>query len=395
MDNKKFGEFIRELRLRPGKEFTLRDAAEKIKITSPYLSRIEAGIEKPPSQDVLERMAGVYEIDLNTLIEKASNRAKEVYGDLVVNNPALNVLFKVVRDLPDDKIEEVIRDVCKGKDIDPQAFIDEIKKRKMDLPRLRKVSEGLFAADIPPLFLSKVKIEERAVNFLKKHNVTRGSYHPPTPIEILAEKEEGIRLRTDDTLKMFRNGEPMELGVSHWSPCLDGIREIRVNYALEKGFYASSHRFRFTVGHELFHCIEHLPLMDDKMRLANALHRALLEVEKETVRKGKNNFIDRWVKAPNQPKKLFSNEEWREWQADYFSACVLMPDWSVKEEFAKRFTDAEIVVIDADEVRKIAYQVAREKICGKGIFERSLNEVYDVSLMAMAIRLMNLNLVHA
>ena len=185
MDNKKFGEFIRELRLRPGKELTLRDAAEKIKITSPYLSRIEAGIEKPPSQEVIERMAEAYEVDLNTLIEKATNRAKEVYGDLVVNNPALNALFKVVRDLPDEKIEEVIRDVCKEQGIDSQTLIDEIKKRKISLPRLRKVSEGLFAADIPPRRLSKARIEERANNFLKKHGIIQTSYHPPTAIEIL------------------------------------------------------------------------------------------------------------------------------------------------------------------------------------------------------------------
>jgi len=395
MDNKKFGEFIRELRLRPGKELTLRDAAEKIKITSPYLSRIEAGIEKPPSQEVIERMAEAYEVDLNTLIEKATNRAKEVYGDLVVNNPALNALFKVVRDLPDEKIEEVIRDVCKEQGIDSQTLIDEIKKRKISLPRLRKVSEGLFAADIPPRRLSKARIEERANNFLKKHGIIQTSYHPPTAIEILAEKESGIRLRTDDTLKMFRNGEPMELGVSHWSPCQDNTREIRVNYALEKGSYASNHRFRFTVGHELFHCIEHLLLMDDKMRLTNALHRALLEAEKETAHRDKKNFIEHWIKAPNKPRKLFSNEEWREWQADYFSACILMPEWSVREEFAKRFSEGEIVVSDADEVRKIACQVAGDKICSSGIFDYSLSEVYDVSVIAMAIRLMNLNLIHA
>jgi len=211
----------------------------------------------------------------------------------------------------------------------------------------------------------------------------------------LAEKESGIRLRTDDTLKMFRNGEPMELGVSHWSPCQDNTREIRVNYALEKGSYASNHRFRFTVGHELFHCIEHLLLMDDKMRLTNALHRALLEAEKETAHRDKKNFIEHWIKAPNKPRKLFSNEEWRERQADYFSACILMPEWSVREEFAKRFSEGEIVVSDADEVRKIACQVAGDKICSSGIFDYSLSEVYDVSVIAMAIRLMNLNLIHA
>ncbi|MHC4124613.1 MAG: helix-turn-helix domain-containing protein, partial [Planctomycetota bacterium] len=145
MDKETFGGYVRDLRIK--KELTLRLAAEKIDIASPYLSRIEAGIEKPPSQEVIERMAKAYEVDPKTLIEKATNRAKEVYGDLVVNNPALNALFKVVRDLPDEKIEEIIRETCKNQGIDPQVLINEIKKRKMNLPRLRKVSEGLFAAD--------------------------------------------------------------------------------------------------------------------------------------------------------------------------------------------------------------------------------------------------------
>jgi transcriptional regulator with XRE-family HTH domain len=389
----KFGDYVRELRVNKG--LTLRAAADEMGYASPYISRIESGLERPPSRECLEKMAKAYGVAVDTLIERASNRAKEAYGELVVNNPALNVLFKVVRDLPEDRILEAIDHVCKESGLDPQIFRQEILKRKISLPRLRKINEGLFAADIPPRFLSKVMIGKRAHQFLKKHGLDQDTYCPPTPIEVLLEKEEGIRMSIDDNLKMFKNGEPMELGMSHWSPHQDGIREIRINYALEKGPYASNHRFRFTVGHELFHALEHLMLMDEKERTADALHRAIVLEQHETNKKDRPTLIDRWFAAPNQPKRLTTNEDWREWQADYFSACVLMPEWSVRKEFVKRFGTQEIVVSEAVDVKRIAYEAAKEKVCTMGVFEKSLNQVFEVSVMAMAIRLMAVGLVHS
>jgi len=394
MNKIKFGDYVRELRIKKG--LTLRAAADEMGYASPYISRIESGLEKPPSRECLVKMAKTYGVAEETLIERASNRAKEAYGELVVNNPALNVLFKVVRDLPEDKIKEAIEYVCKGKGVDPEEFFKEIQKRKISLPRLGKISEGLFAADVPPRFLSKVMIEKKAYQFLKKHGLDQDTYCPPTPIEILLEKEEGIRMSIDDNLKMFKNGEPMELGMSHWSPHQDGIREIRISYALEKGPHASNHRFRFTVGHELFHALEHLMLMDEKERTADALCRAVVLLEQnESNKKDRPALIDRWLSAPNQPKRLTSNEDWREWQADYFSACVLMPEWSVRKEFVKRFGMQEIVVPEADDVKRIAYEAAKERVCTMGVFEKSMNQVLEVSVMAMAIRLMAVGLVHS
>lgn len=387
-----FGDYIRELRHK--RELKLRTAAEKIGITSPYLSRIESGLERPPSRDCLERMAIAYGVDINELLENANNRAKEAYGEMVVNNPALNVFFKVVRDLPEEKILEAIETVCKKNGLDPRSFLDEIQKRKMNLPRLRKVRENLFAADIAPRWLSKSKIEKTAYKFLEKHGLSQSTYRPPTPIEILVEKEDGIRLHIDDNMKMFKSGEPMELGMSHWSAHQDDVREIHLNYALDKGNHASEHRLRFTLGHELFHCLEHLLLMDAKSRTIDALCRSLALEEAPVVKKDKVKMIDRWLAAPNQPKQLLTNEDWREWQADYFSACVLMPEWSVRQEFLKRFGTDEVSLDDKSQIRKVAYEAAREKLCTMGVFEKSLNEVFDVSIQAMTIRLMALKFVY-
>jgi len=60
-DEKTFGQLIRELR--EGKEWTLREAAEKIgEVTFAYLSQLEVGVAKP-SEELARRIANVYGTD--------------------------------------------------------------------------------------------------------------------------------------------------------------------------------------------------------------------------------------------------------------------------------------------------------------------------------------------
>lgn len=393
--DKRFGRFVRAMRKKVCK-LSLRDAAQKIGISPPYLSRIEAGREHPPSVKILERMSEVYKISLQKIIDRASIREIEECGERMERSPALSVFFKVVKDLPEEKIVEVIRQVCKDKGWDENEFINEIQRRKKKFPRLHNGDDGLFAADVPPRFLSKKQIAEMAYRLLRRHNLGEGQYVPPTDIEVLAEMERGIRLFYDEDMRVFRNGEPIELGRSHWSPDEDNIREIHINNALAEGEFSSVRRLRFTLGHELFHCVEHLILMDEKERLVNGFSRLLAEMEVRSSskkKKGPSPYIEKWFKKPDRASKLLTDEDWREWQADYFSACLLMPEWSVREEFSRRFGDGEIAVAESGELRKTAYEIAGERIGSRGVFEHSLKEVYDVSAQAMAIRLMQLNLV--
>lgn len=396
---KRFGKFIRAVRIKICK-ISLREAAEKIGISPPYLSRVEAGREHPPSISVMQRMSEVYKIPLQKFIDRATNRAKESYGEQIAPSPVLSVFFKFIKEkeLPEERIIEVIKQVCQEKGWNEKEFLNEIQKRKKHLPRLLNDSDGLFAADVSPRFLSKKRIAEMAYRFLSRHNLGEGEYLPPTKIEILIEKERGIRLYYEEKMRVFRNGEPLELGRSHWSPDEDNVREIHINNALAEGKFSSVYRLRFTLGHELFHCVEHLNLMDEKGRLANVFSRLLAETEIQNPfmnKNGMNAYIEKWFTKPNKASKLLTPEDWREWQADYFAACILMPEWNVREEFSKRFGDEKIIAGEVEGVRKIAYQVAGEKICSRGVFEYSLSKVYDVSIMAMAIRLMELGLVRA
>ncbi len=394
-----FAGYIRNKRKLCG--ITLREAAKQLSVKAPYLSRIETGRDRPPSAEILKRMADVYKISFDEIVLKASevvkNREMEAFGVQAAENPAIYALFKMVRALDEEKVREIVKDACTKYELNEQDFLtalEKFKARSQKLPRLQKGDEGLFAADVKPRRLSKFSVESMAYSFFKKHGFTKENYFPPTPIEKLIDHEEGINLIFDDSLEMFGD-EPYELGMSHWSRHEDDMREIHINDALNSERKTDIHRLRFTAGHELFHCLEHLMLMDEKQRSIDSFQRTL----KEFVRHSHNRqdcrgkrYVDKWLKKQNLPRRLSDNEAWREWQADYFSACVLMPSWSVKEIFKNRMKADKIIVTEED-LRTRALELTKTNEHEGVLFPESLNDLYQVSAQAMAIRLLQLNLV--
>ena len=67
-----FGDHIRAERDRA--ELGLREAARTLGISPSYLSRLEADEFKPPSGNLLLRMAQVYRADIKKMIDLAKNR---------------------------------------------------------------------------------------------------------------------------------------------------------------------------------------------------------------------------------------------------------------------------------------------------------------------------------
>ncbi|MFC1957925.1 helix-turn-helix domain-containing protein, partial [Chloroflexota bacterium] len=93
--NQEFGSTLRNLRTGAG--FTLADLAERIGVDISYLSKIENGKAKPPSKDVIVKLAEVLSTDENKLLDLA-----EVLPDKVANNmknKALSVFGKRLRQL--------------------------------------------------------------------------------------------------------------------------------------------------------------------------------------------------------------------------------------------------------------------------------------------------------
>ena len=115
---KSFGETVRELREAQG--LGLREAAEQLEISPPYLSRIERGREKPPRPELVGRIAGLFGGDADMLFRLAQSTDPE--------------LAEYVNSVP--KVPEFLRTAMAARlsSEDFQELIDQIKK-----PASRKV----------------------------------------------------------------------------------------------------------------------------------------------------------------------------------------------------------------------------------------------------------------
>jgi transcriptional regulator with XRE-family HTH domain len=71
MPPKPFGQIIRELRLRNRNYVSLREFARKVGLSAAYLSRIENEKEPPPSESIIERLAGALGTDKYELFSSA------------------------------------------------------------------------------------------------------------------------------------------------------------------------------------------------------------------------------------------------------------------------------------------------------------------------------------
>lgn len=73
--NLRFGSVIRSLR---GDKYSQRELAKLVGITPTYLSKIERGEFKPPSEDVIKRMANILDINSDELLASADKIDSEL-----------------------------------------------------------------------------------------------------------------------------------------------------------------------------------------------------------------------------------------------------------------------------------------------------------------------------
>jgi len=216
------------------------------------------------------------------------------------------------------------------------------------------------------------------------------------------EMEPEIEYRVEK-LKCKSSGEPLVLGLTRWNP--EGRKQIVINTVLADSTKASDlWRFNFTLGHELFHAIEHLPLAprtscESLRRLSPVLDVMFVDRGEEGGRarvtapkSAAGKAVDVWARKTDH-KRLVTDEEWREWQANVFSSALLMPGWAVKAEFRDRIATDSISAGRTEDARQLALWAAGERIFDAGVYEQSLAEKFGVSRQAMAIRLLDLELV--
>ncbi len=386
-----FGEFARDLRRR--KKLGLRQAARAMDVSPAYLSQVERDIDDP-SLRLLGSMKTLYECPVWKLQEIAelSGVQRRERKPSTRSVDELRALYRLGAMFTTDEVEEMMRHVLKQRGMSDEDVESELAKIRAELPRIRNAAgEGLFASDMKPRVLPKRVVTQMAYAVLQRNGLDAKTYAPPTPVETIVENEEGISYLIDRLPSS--NGDPIVLGRTRWC---GGQREITISKDLaESGRDCDGHRFRFTLAHELFHALEHLPraAAGSQAALARVSIFDVGLVDRAPHRLSRaERAVDRWA-TTQRARTLSTREDWREWQANAFASALLMPEWAVRESFEAR--------MDSDLVRPSHEESARElalRVAGEGLFlgraqACTLAQQFDVSRQAMAIRLLDLGLV--
>lgn len=388
-----FGEYIREARVKSEKG--LREAAKLLGISPSYLSRLEAGDFPPPSPDVLRKMAALYQSDWFALLERAKERAPEAMAADAGAAPVLQAFYRAAKNQTPEVQEQMFKgalDAIQLPDDQKKALLDQLRQmlaraNSRDLPRRASGDDGLYAMDIKPRFLSRIRVKEMALAVMAK---VFGSEVPlPVPLDrIVSEYDKEIMLtgRRDIEPARLRDGSPSVLGLSRWSR--DGKRRELVVHQdlLDADDKPGRRRANFTIAHELFHCIEHLPLVQARCPdVVMARSVAFVSLSPMMLRKP-------WYEKEHRKRTLTTNEDWREWQANQFAAELLMPEEAVREAVKQFFGEESFVAPDGNP-REFADEIARMPCEDEFGNVMCLSDRFDVNTQPMAIRLLSLGIV--
>ena len=150
-------------------------------------------------------------------------------------------------------------------------------------------------------WISKEEIAKKATDLLEDFQTMAGyMVKPPVPVEDIIERSLGLRLIYEDLEKVF--GSKDVLGATYVES-----KVICINERLFE--HSSEGRLVFTCAHEAGHWV---------------LHRRYVDAEE-----GDNSKDEAIVCRPSDAKAPI------EWQADYFAACLLMPEKEIREAFQR------------------------------------------------------------
>lgn len=112
-----FGKYIRRIREERrtlDADYSLRKLAARIGVQPSYLSKVERDEEPPPSEEKILRLAAELDQDSEVLLAMAGKVSSELRA-IIMRRPALfSKLIHQLRDLPDDAILRLVREVRDG-----------------------------------------------------------------------------------------------------------------------------------------------------------------------------------------------------------------------------------------------------------------------------------------
>ncbi|MCA1025026.1 helix-turn-helix domain-containing protein [Cytobacillus kochii] len=106
-DNAEFGSFIRKLRLARG--WTLLDCANRVGISTNYVSQLERGV-RDPTESLIVKFATEYKIDEGILFRKASMISPDVRNVILRNDSLQKALSYIHKNNLSQKKEREIMD---------------------------------------------------------------------------------------------------------------------------------------------------------------------------------------------------------------------------------------------------------------------------------------------
>lgn len=112
-----FGAYIREKREAKHAEdraFSLRRVAQRAGIQASYLSRIERGLEDPPGEDAIVRLADVLDEDPDVLLALGGKVSSDLKAVIRRRPRLFGELIRELRDAPDHAVLRVVREVRDG-----------------------------------------------------------------------------------------------------------------------------------------------------------------------------------------------------------------------------------------------------------------------------------------
>lgn len=191
--------------------------------------------------------------------------------------------------------------------------------------------------------LSKKDIENEAESLLNQYFSDCLYNAQPTPIEELIEKVGlsieykkisvnseilGAFVFNKGYLNVYDNGSPEKY--------LFNAKTIIIDATIAEN---EDRRLTFTYGHELGHYVTQYSLFhinERQMSLFDA------NEDKQIAVTCNRNSIN-----CNFKKELITKEDWQEWQANYFSSCILIPKTSLKKELSPYLENYELMSQDA------------------------------------------------
>jgi Zn-dependent peptidase ImmA (M78 family) len=215
-------------------------------------------------------------------------------------------------------------------------------------------------------WLSKAQIEQQACSLLEEFSSTAGrKVTPPIPVEAMIELHFGITLEYDDLEESLEM--PGVLGAT-WV----NEKKMVINSSLLDGVEG---RLVFTCGHEIGHWV---------------LHRSYFFEQFSRLGTSAGNGMPAIICRTSQSKLR------GEWQADYFSGALLIPETEAKDAYTKAFGREPLVLYNEKSCfgrhSPIAFDPALDTV--KEIAQKVIEQggFTNVSKEAMVYRLHELGL---